>query len=263
MDSDVGKSGALKYGHVLRMNTDDGSDSDFHKKFLKPHIERNLLQKPQKVVPFWMGRKRDTVYNVTHAADMLMQQEVETTKPDLHTVERDDYVSPITIETYVEFRGKPITLAYERLSPKMNLMLSSLEVSGRGGGGATKRERLLTRNAPQILTFVFTSSGAIMAIPAFRAAQWVAITVALGTATTSIVDYFQLKIDRDTRNNNLAEYQNLMTWWDSLSIIDKRTKAAKEKAVGTIEKGILLLHERIAGAAMDAGAAAEEEEAEE
>ena len=49
--------------------------------------------------------------------------------------------------------------------------------------------------------------------------------------------------------NSLSDFQNLMTWWESLSIIDKRTKQSKEKAVGTIEGGILLLVERRAGAA--------------
>jgi len=75
----------------------------------------------------------------------------------------------------------------------------------------------------------------------------------------SYIDYYQLRTERDTRNNSLGDFQNLLTWWDSLSIIDKRTRKAKEKALSSVENGVLLLHERMAGAAA-VGPDVEEEE---
>ena len=142
-------------------------------------------------------------------------------------VESDDFISPLNIETYVEYRAKPLTTAFESQTPSISRLLSSLE----------------------ILTFLLTSAGAVLAVPGIDAGSWVAITVAMSTAVTSYIEYFQLRVERDTRNNSLSEFQNMLTWWDSLSIIDKRTKSAKEKALGTIENGSLMLVERRAGAA--------------
>lgn len=100
--------------------------------------------------------------------------------------------------------------------------------------------------------FILTSMGAVLAVPGIDLGSWVAITVAMSTAVSATVEYFQVKTERDTRNANLGEFQNLMTWWESLSIIDKRTRKAKNKALQTIEGGELLLAERRAGAAFAA-----------
>ena len=42
MDSDVGKSGSLVYGTILKMDTSEGVDSKFHK-ILKKHVEMHLV----------------------------------------------------------------------------------------------------------------------------------------------------------------------------------------------------------------------------
>jgi len=57
MDSDVGKSDALRYGQILRMDTDKGIDSVFHRLHLRPHIELNLLdlEKWDRTVPSSMS----------------------------------------------------------------------------------------------------------------------------------------------------------------------------------------------------------------
>ena len=147
----------------------------------------------------------------------------------------------MTIETYVEYRAKPLTDYYEKATPVWARRLGRLESLG----------------------FVLTSMGAVLAVPGINLGSWVAITVAMSTAVNATVEYFQLKTERDTRNATLGDFQNLMTWWESLSIIDKRTNKAKLRALNTVEKGILLLVERRAGAAFgtDQTEEAEEEEA--
>ena len=218
MESDVGKSGALVYGDILREDTSAGVESKFHKK-LKKHVEYNLIftREPEKSKAQAKGGK---IRSMQSAID-------RKNGSDQQTIDKDDFISPITIETYVEFRAKPITLAYEKQTPLISDKLSALE----------------------IIVFILTSAGAVLAVPGIDMGSWVAITVAMSTAVTSYIEYFALKTERDTRNNSLSDFQNLMTWWESLSIIDKRTKQSKEKAVGTIEGGILLLVERRAGAA--------------
>ena len=190
----------------------------FHKK-LKKHVEYNLIftREPEKSKAQAKGGK---IRSMQSAID-------RKNGSDQQTIDKDDFISPITIETYVEFRAKPITLAYEKQTPLISDKLSALE----------------------IIVFILTSAGAVLAVPGIDMGSWVAITVAMSTAVTSYIEYFALKTERDTRNNSLSDFQNLMTWWESLSIIDKRTKQSKEKAVGTIEGGILLLVERRAGAA--------------
>jgi len=223
MDSDVGKSGALVYGDILREDTSLGIESNFHKK-LKKHVEMNLIFTRER------EKKRDKVKGKPKITSMASKMEMKQKNSTTTSIDRDDLISPITIETYVEYRAKPITLAYERQTPVIANKLSALEIT----------------------VFVLTSAGAILAIPGIDMGSWVAITVAMSTAVTSYIEFFQLRIERDTRNSSLTEFQNLQTWWESLSIIDKRTKQSKEKALGTIEGGIMTLCERRSGAAFSA-----------
>ncbi|GMH70018.1 hypothetical protein TrST_g14150 [Triparma strigata] len=229
MESDVGKSGALVYGQILRMDTSDGVESKFHK-ILKKHIEMNLVftKEPPK-----NDTKKKGSDKISTMPSMVSKQKDSKQS----TIEKDDFVSPITIETYFEYRAIPLALAYEKHTPAISDKLSFLEIT----------------------VFVLTSAGAVLAVPGVELGSWVAITVALSTGVTSYIEYFQLRVERDTRNNSLAEFQNLVTWWESLSIIDKRTKQSKEKALSTIENGVLILVERRAGAAFSGGGDEEEE----
>lgn len=228
MDSDVGKSGALVYGDILREDTSEGVESSFHKK-LRRHVETNLIftRAAEKKKKNRKNKKQNEAGKVAAKID----------KSGAATIEPDDLISPITIETYVEFRAKAITLAYEKQTPIISDQLSVLEIA----------------------TFILTSLGAVLAVPGIEKGAYVAITVALSTAVTSFIEYFQLRVERDTRNHSLNEFQNLITWWSSLSIIDKRTKQSKEKAVSTIESGILTLVERRAGAAFGGDESSEEQ----
>ncbi|GMH71919.1 hypothetical protein TL16_g05779 [Triparma laevis f. inornata] len=232
MESDVGKSGALVYGQILRMDTSDGVESKFHK-ILKKHIEQNLIfTKDPEVAKKGLAikGKNEKIGSMPSMASLNRQED------KLQNIEKDDFVSPITVETYFEYRATPLALAYEKHTPVISDQLSFLEIT----------------------VFLLTSSGAVLAVPGVELGSWVAITVAMATAVTSYLEYFQLRVERDTRNNSLAEFQNLVTWWESLSIIDKRTKQSKEKAVSTIENGVLLLVERRAGAAFGGGGGEDE-----
>ena len=192
------------------MDSSDGVESQFHK-ILKAHVEKNLLylkappmtNRIKDEVNRWLLIPR-RIYRFICCVKPRARPEKKNT-----VTERDDYVSPISIETYMEYRAKPITLAYEFQTPAFSHKLTVLE----------------------IVSFLLTSSGAIIAVPGIDLGTWVAITVALSTGVSSYIDYYQLRNERDTRNHSLSEFQNLMTWWESLSIIDKRTKTAKAKAV--------------------------------
>jgi len=110
MESDVGKSGSLVYGNVLKADTSQGIESKFHKKTLRPHVETHLIH--TRIVP-----KRG---------------KIEIIKKDNMTgmsegIDPDDLISPMTIETYVEFRAKPITDWYEKSTPTWARRLSTLE----------------------------------------------------------------------------------------------------------------------------------------
>jgi len=99
-------------------------------------------------------------------------------------LEKDDFVSPITIETYMEYRGKPLTLGWEKSTPQVNKLLSNLE----------------------ILAFAFTSAGAVLAVPGVDVGQYVAITVALGTGVNTYIDYYQLRTERSaTRRTAVSQ----------------------------------------------------------
>jgi len=236
MESDVGKSGSLVYGSVLKADTSMGQESFFHKKTLRPHVESNLIKtKDARFGSF------SEMQQLAGGGKKKNSNKVVSLRRANDGIDIDDLISPLTIETYVEYRAKPLTDYYEKATPVWARRLGRLESLG----------------------FVLTSMGAVLAVPGINLGSWVAITVAMSTAVNATVEYFQLKTERDTRNATLGDFQNLMTWWESLSIIDKRTNKAKLRALNTVEKGILLLVERRAGAAFgtDQTEEAEEEEA--
>ena len=217
----MGKGGALTYGYILRMDVSEGVESDFHS-ILKKHIERNLLHVQKPPARVRMKKNCDKCLANFWTWWRFFTCKKERARPEKKkpmVTERDDFVSPISIETYMEYRAKLLTLSFERETPAFSRMLTVLE----------------------IFSFLLTSSGAVIAVPGIDLGTWVAITVALSTGVTSYIDFYQLRTERDTRNHSLSEFQNLLTWWESLSIIDKRTRTAKQKAVGTIENCVLNL----------------------
>ena len=139
----------------------------------------------------------------------------------------DSITGPISLVQYMKTRAMPLTTYYEVQTPVVDKWLWALE----------------------LVAFIFTSFGALLAV--FNWAQWVAITVALASAIQGWVARSGLKDKRDGMNKNLSACQNLLTWWDGLTIVEKRTLTSKTFAVELIENGMIDLHVKITGRQAD------------
>eukprot|EP00746_Dinoflagellata_sp_MGD_P163095 gnl/MRDRNA2_/MRDRNA2_90964_c0_seq1.p1 gnl/MRDRNA2_/MRDRNA2_90964_c0~~gnl/MRDRNA2_/MRDRNA2_90964_c0_seq1.p1 ORF type:complete len:1135 (-),score=217.83 gnl/MRDRNA2_/MRDRNA2_90964_c0_seq1:81-3485(-) len=127
----------------------------------------------------------------------------------------DDFVSPMTIETYMEFRAKPVLRHLEKLCPPLSKRLSNLEMG----------------------VILVGAIGTLLA--ALDKARWVAISVAIGTSVVNIMQHEMLVQRLSSTNSALRELSNNQILMDSLSIVSKRTQEMKGCCVNTVETAVL------------------------
>jgi len=131
-----------------------------------------------------------------------------------------DLVGPLSIETYVQDRVRPVAAHLEKSAPKLNRRLQTLNV----------------------LVFISNSVGAVLAIITVGTtslATFVAISVALGATFSSVVEYQNLTAQVTATNGALCDVHNLLVWWAGLSMVDRRTRFTKHHIISTLERCLL------------------------
>jgi len=129
----------------------------------------------------------------------------------------DDLVSQMDIETYIECRVRPIVNKLELRAPVMSKRF----------------------NACEALSLCANTAGAVLAIQGKP--DWVAITVSIASMAMALVDYFYIPSQLGATNSALKESHNIIGWWDSLSLVQRKTRAVKARCATTIEGGVLAL----------------------
>lgn len=131
--------------------------------------------------------------------------------PQSMEVQRDDGFALVTAEDYIVFRLKQQIMHYQERSPTLNRLSSMLQVA----------QYLLTA-----ITTALTVSGMIVIVP---------IPVAAIALITGVSDFEQ--ITSRLRNVNQCKMQltNLLIWWESLSMVEKRLPVNKEYLVKVTE----------------------------
>ena len=56
---------------------------------------------------------------------------------------------------------------------------------------------------------------------------------------TQVMDYFYVSAQLSACNSAMQEMHNMINWWDSLSLIQKKTRATKLKICTTVETQVL------------------------
>eukprot|EP00746_Dinoflagellata_sp_MGD_P142839 gnl/MRDRNA2_/MRDRNA2_75748_c0_seq1.p1 gnl/MRDRNA2_/MRDRNA2_75748_c0~~gnl/MRDRNA2_/MRDRNA2_75748_c0_seq1.p1 ORF type:complete len:1059 (+),score=185.89 gnl/MRDRNA2_/MRDRNA2_75748_c0_seq1:157-3333(+) len=130
-------------------------------------------------------------------------------------VEPDDFVSPMTIETYIEYRSKGLLRLCERTSPPLAKRLANLET----------------------MVIVTGALGTLLA--ALEQPRWVAVTVAAVTSMMNITEHEMLQQRLSSTNNAMRELTDNKIVMESLSIVAKRTQEMKTLCVGTVETAML------------------------
>lgn len=129
--------------------------------------------------------------------------------------ESDDLLTPLNTQTYMVDRARKLSIYLEKRAPVLEKQLSFLELFAQ----------------------ISTSASAVLALVGL--AQWVAIPISIATLTHSIIEYFSLSEQVSVNNSALRDVQNLLTWWDSLSMLDRRSRHARARAAAVLEGAIL------------------------
>jgi len=127
----------------------------------------------------------------------------------------DDYVGTITNEAYVSHRVVPL--------------LRSLKGSARSLASIHSR-----------LQFALFCTGALATVcAAMDLKALVPIAVACGSTINTVMQHFNLKMRLMATNSAIASLQNVLTFWNSLGIVDRRVQSSRERIVRITEEAAM------------------------
>jgi len=212
----------------LRVNRnleDPNGKCPVHEGALRKHVRKNLLhlRDPGRTfaLPRCCGCTKRRRFN--RRQDDVLSSEVHrdelfNTKDIYNVIDEDDYKTTLSIEEYMEHRMKPLMKHFEAKSPKHNLYLRALNLIS------------------ALLNAVIVG----MAVPRdLNIGHWLTACVSCKVLVLNVIDYKNYAVQLRALNSGVKELQNLLTWWESLSVIDRRTRQAKTQAVVTVEQAVL------------------------
>ena len=132
------------------------------------------------------------------------QEREEDTKPD-------DGLRPLSSQDYIKVRLEPVLRRFEQLCPQL-----------------TFRAKLF-----RVLVIFGTSMGGLLAFLGYR--LWISMVVALTSSLTNIGDYLMLDARLTATKHGVMKLRNLLLWWDSLTLVEKRLTENNEILVETCE----------------------------
>ena len=147
------------------------------------------------------------------------KQEEKKAKNEMLAKEvEDDYLAgSLSTTSYVVFRVRPLIESYETQAIGLAKRLQWLEIAA-----------LLANLAGVVFATGFVNFG-----------EWVSLTVVLVALLTGVLEFTQLKNRVVYINLSIGELRNLLVWWDSLSVVRRRSSAVKAHVVDTTERAIL------------------------
>lgn len=200
-------AGALKHSAILSANLDQRDDKAMFLRKLKQTVVGEAMKEREKLT-------EEMVHTDTEegkgAAEKARKKQA---------IEEDDLFSPISIETYVEFRVRPFALRLEQRAPRIVRTLLLLESA----------------------IFLTNTLAGILALLPYGLTAYVSICVTVSTTFSSIIEYHQLQRLVPATNAALRDVHNMLTWWAALSMVDRRTRLAKQHAVSVLENAGLSL----------------------
>ena len=160
-----------------------------------------------------LGKPNDEDGKAVKAAKTRVKKVSKAT----NTVDDDYLAGPISIDSYMCYRVRPVIEMLEKKANKLSWRLAALEISG----------------------FMIQSFGSVLGAAQFT--EWVALTVALAAVLQGFIEFVQLRNQVTSVNLALRDLQSLTVFWDSLSIVRRRTPAVKMQVVRTTEAALLMV----------------------
>jgi hypothetical protein len=94
---------------------------------------------------------------------------------------------------------------------------------------------VLERRVAYLQTFLLIATAAPVLLASFKVNVWIPATVAVSGATQSVLGYTQVSSRLTNINAAIVELTALRTWWNGLSLMEKRIPAVKQILVETCE----------------------------
>jgi len=135
-------------------------------------------------------------------------------KPIQIGIEADDYVSPMQIETYVEYRLRVKLALLQKHALILSAWLMRLETA----------------------VILVTAFGTLLA--GVERHAWIALTVSFAGVIANITQYKCLQSRLSATNAAISDLRTVMISMDSLSIVEKRTTGKKTYCVAIVESAI-------------------------
>lgn len=238
ISTEVAKGGALKMRRAELWETQFGAPEEGRNKFiahLNAHVQKHFYGRSAKVkAKKPKGKRRKQVAVDGQAAE---GGEVgENDDDDEQLAERDDLgakktggvddlYSQIPLETYVNRRCQPFVTYLEKRAPKMSRRFNQCEGLG----------------------VLANTGGAVLAVLGY--ADWVALTVAVAGVAMALTDYFYYPSQLGETNRALQDCHNLLIWFDSLSLVQRKKRENTSHVVGVCEGAMLNLCQARTGVA--------------
>jgi len=127
----------------------------------------------------------------------------------------DDYVSPMTIDTYMEHRLKPMIRISKKKTPALASTLSRYET----------------------LVMVMNSVATLLAAVDLKA--WVALMVILITVVSNLLQYQMVQHRLASHNGVVRDLEGMHTFLVGQSVVQRRTQKMKATCVDMTEKAVL------------------------
>jgi len=228
LSSEVSKGSALNHPKAAVLNTASSEERTIFFGKLERHVASELYGERPKSKKSWGSKSK-----------VLPGAEGEE-KSKSKGGEIDDFTSPLELDIYIDFRVRSLAKKMEKTTPSLAMQLNVLEVCA----------------------LISNAFGAMLAVLGY--AQWVSVAVATGIIFASLQDYYSLPAQVSASNEATAEIHAVISWWDSLSLVQRKKRDTKQKAAELAEAAILkpiaAKTGNPAGAGAGAGGDDEEEE---
>lgn len=129
----------------------------------------------------------------------------------------DDFISQMDIESYVETRVRPLVAYFERRGPIVS-----------------RRNTLC-----ESMSLLANTAGAVLSV--LGLGSWISATVAVAATFLALQDYFYVPSQLEASNRTLQECHNLLNWWESLSLVQRKARAVKLHCALTAEGAVLAI----------------------
>ena len=139
----------------------------------------------------------------------------DESEKDPNEVDVDDGLSMLTADDYLSYRMLPMIAELSTKTPRLSAWSSTFT----------------------ILVLILSVSAA--ALSTFERSDFIPAALALSGGITAWASYQQTDLRLILTNNSLCQLNQLLVWWDGLTMIEKRIPINKETLVKTSEMAIL------------------------